>query len=60
MTVDVPAGMMFQTFMITIINNNIVECIERFNVRIISVTTCGVTVGNVNMSEVLITDDNSK
>ena len=49
-----------QTFMINIINNNIAECVERFNVRIISVTTCGVTIGNNNMSEVIITDDDSK
>ena len=49
-----------QTFLINIINNSIDECIENFNVRIISVTTCGVTVGNNNMSEVIITDDDSK
>ena len=49
-----------QAFMVNIINNNIVECIDRFNVRIISVTTCGVAIGNDNMSEVIITDDDSK
>ena len=58
--VNVPAGVMMQIFMINIIDNNIEECIERFNVRIISVTTCGVVVGNNNMSEVIITDDDSK
>ena len=58
--VNVPAGVIMQAFMINIINNNIEECIESFNVRIISVTTCGVNVGNNNMSEVIITDDDSK
>ena len=49
-----------QTFMINIIDNNIDECIERFNVRIISVSTCGVAVGNNDISEVIIRDDDSK
>ena len=43
--------------MISIINNSIVECIETFNVMITSVTTCGVTIGTNNMSEVVITDN---
>ena len=59
-TVNVPAGVVTQTLMINIINNNVVECIERFNARITSVTTCGVTIGNGNISEVIITDDDSK
>ena len=59
-TVDVPAGVMMHSFTIDIINTNTVECIERFIVRIISVTTCGVTVGSDNTSEVIITDDDSK
>ena len=58
--VNVPAGVMMHPFMINIINLNVVECIERFTVRIISVTTCGVTIGSDNMSEVIITDDDSK
>ena len=60
MTVDVLAGVVTQEIMINIINNSIVECIERFNVRITSATTCGVTIGTNNMSEVVITDDDSK
>ena len=60
MTVDVLAGVVTQEIMINIINNSIVECIERFNVRITSVTTCGVTIGTNNMSEVVITDDDGK
>ena len=46
--------------MISIINNSIVECIERFNAMITSVTTCGVTIGTNIMSEVVITDDDGK
>ena len=60
MTINVTTGVVTQTFMINIINNNVVECVERFNVRITSVTTCGVTIGTNNMSEVVITDDDSK
>ena len=60
MTINVTTGVVTQTFMINIINNNVVECVERFNVRITSVTTCGVTIGTNNMSEVIITDDDGK
>ena len=50
-----------QPFMIDIIDSNIVECIERFSVAMVSVTTCGVTIAdNNNSSEVVITDDDSK
>ena len=60
MTINVTTGVVTQTFMINIINDSIVECIERFNVRITSATTCGITIGTNNMSEVVITDDDSK
>ena len=59
-TVNIPSGVTMQQFGIDITNDNIVECIERFNVRITSVTTCRVTIGDNNMSEVRITDDDSK
>ena len=51
---------MTQPFTVDIVDNNIVECDETFIVTITSVTTCGVTVGNNNRSEVTITDDDSK
>ena len=56
MTVNTPAGVTTQPLTINIINNNIVECDETFNVTIVSVTTCGVTIGSNNISEVMITD----
>ena len=58
--VDVPAGVMTQSFTMNIVDNDIVECNETFNVTISSVTTCGVTIGDNNRSEVIITDDDSK
>ena len=58
--VDVPAGIMTQSFTITIVDDNIVECNETFIVAILPVTTCGVTIGNNSRSEVAITDDDSK
>ena len=60
MTVNIPAGVTMQSFTINITNNNIVECNEIFNVAIVSVTTCGVAIGNNNRSEVIIIDDDSK
>ena len=50
-----------QSFMINIIDDNIVECVESFSVVMTSVTTCGVTIADINnSSEVVITDDDSK
>ena len=59
-TVDVPAGVTMQQLLINIIDNNIVECNETFTIAMISVTTCGVTIGNNNNSEVMIRDDDGK
>ena len=60
MVVNVPAGVMTQSFTISIADNNIAECVETFNVMISSVTTCGVTTGSVTSTEVRITDDDGK
>ena len=49
-----------QTFTINIVDNGIVECTEIYRVTIVSVTTCGVTIGNNNNSEVMIIDDDGK
>ena len=49
-----------QPLTINIIDNNIVECNEMFNVTMVSVTTCGVTIGSNRISEVMIRDDDSK
>ena len=59
-TIVIPAGVVMQTFTINIINNNIVECNETFNVTMVSVTTCGVTIGSNSNSEVMIRDDDGK
>ena len=49
-----------QTFSINIIDNDIVECNETFSVTMVSVTTCGVTIGSNRISEVMIRDDDGK
>ena len=49
-----------QPLAINTIDNNIVECNEMFNVTMVSVTTCGVTIGSNRISEVMIRDDDGK
>ena len=49
-----------QPLTINIIDNNIVECNEMFNATMVSVTTCGVTIGSNRISEVMIRDDDGK
>ena len=58
--VNIPAGVMTQLLIVAIVDNDFVECDETFIVTILSVTTCGVTIGNNNRSEVIIADDDSK
>ena len=51
---------MTHPFTIMIVDNNIVECIETFNVAIVSVTTCGVTIGSNDRTVVRIADDDGR
>jgi len=55
--VDVPAGVLSQSFLINITDDSIVECNETFSVVIETVSTCQVTIGNVNTSEVTKIDN---
>ena len=59
-TIVVPADVIMQTFTINIVNNKVMECNETFNVKLVSVTTCRVTIGSNNISGVMITDDDGK
>ena len=59
-TVNIPAGVTMQPLTINIIDNNIVECNEIFNVTMVSVTTCGVTIASNRISKVMIRDDDGK
>ena len=59
-TVDVPAGVLTQSFTIDIIDNDVVECDELFSVTIENVTACGVTTGDVISSNVTIMDDDGE
>ena len=56
--VDVPPRKTAES--IKLIIKNTVECNKTFNVAIVPVTTCGVTIGSNNISEVIITDDDGK
>jgi len=57
-TVSVPAGVLSRSFLIGITNDNIVECNETFRLIIENVSTsCQVTIGNINTSEVTIIDN---
>ena len=58
--ITIPPGVMTQSFTISITDDNLVECVETFTVRILSVTTCGVTVGSVRNAQIMIIDDDSK
>ena len=58
--ITIPAGVMSVSHRVSIVKDNIVECIETFTVNISSATTCGVTIGGVNNVIVTITDDDSK
>ena len=49
-----------QPLTINIIDNDIVECNEMFNITMVSMTTCGVTIGSNRISEVIIRDDDRK
>ena len=57
-TVDVPAGITAQPFTIDIVDNDLVDCVKRFNITIVSTTLCTVATGNESSSEVIIIDHN--
>ena len=60
MSINISAGEVAKSFTVDILNDNIVDCIETFNVRIMSVESCGFTIGSNNTSVVMIRDDDSK
>ena len=59
-TVDVPAGVLSQSFQINITDDDVVECNETFSLTIVSVSGCGNVIGYVNTSEVIIIDNDCK
>ena len=59
-TITIPPGTLMQSFIINIFDNNLMECNETFIIKMASVTTCGVTIGINNNSEVMIRDDDGK
>lgn len=60
MIINVPAGTVSQSFVINITDDDIVEHNELFGVTIVSVSTCGVTIGNINTSDVIIINDDGE
>ena len=59
-TIVVPAGVTIQPLTINIPDNKIVDCDKTFNVTMVSVTNCGITIGSNRISEVMIRDDDGK
>lgn len=58
--VSIPAGKSMVNFTVDTIISEMVECDETFNISIISVTTCGVTIGSNNNSKVIIKDNDGE
>ena len=58
--VEVPARTLSQLFTVNITNDVIVEYTEMFNVEINSVSTCAITIGGCNRSEINIIDDDGE
>ena len=49
-----------ESFVVNIVDDNIMECPETFKVQILSVKSCGFTIGSNNASIVEIRDNDSK
>ena len=58
--INISAGESTQSFKIDTVVSRMVECTETFNITIMSVNTCGVAIGNINTSTVMIKDNSSK
>ena len=59
-TITIPAEITGASFTINITDNSVVECPKSFTIRIVSVTGSGVTIGNVDNTEVVIMDNNGE
>ena len=60
MIINFPARRVMQSFTVNIIDDDVVECIKTFNVRILSIESCGFTIGSNNTGEVKIIDNDSR
>ena len=58
--INILPGTSMQSFKIDTVMSMTVECIETFNITIMSVSTCGVAIGSDNTSTVMIKDNGSK
>ena len=56
-SVFIPPGVSSQLATVNITDDNIVEFDETFRLLLVSVSNCGVTIGNHNASEVIIADN---
>ena len=56
-SVFIPPGVSSQLTTVNITDDNIVEFNETFRLLIVSVSTCGVTIGSYNISEIIIADN---
>lgn len=58
--ITVPAGKITYSLTINIFDDDIAECNETFNVKIVSIKSCGFTMGSSDSSIVKIKDNDSK
>ena len=56
-TFDIPAGVATQSFTIDVVDDNVIECDERFKITLLFATICNIAIGNDSNSEVIITDN---
>ena len=59
-SIIVPPGVSSQLSTVNITDDNVVEDDETFRLALVSVSDCGVTIGNYNTSEVIIIDNDGK
>ena len=58
--VNIPAGKSMVNFTVNTTISEMVECDETFDISMISVSACGVAIGSINNSKVIIKDNAGK
>ena len=59
-TITIPAGESSRSFSISVVNDNIVECTETFNISMQAISLQGVSIGSVNSIRASIIDNDSE
>ena len=53
-------GITSQSFSLPIIDDNIAECTETFDIQLSAISICGISLGSAHNLQVTIKDDDSK